>query len=120
MGLFDDIESLKKEDKERMANENFIIGKRGRKFKEEIVHFDVKETDSELVVYAKELINKHQVTNKAVYEYFGDSQGYNMIYSLKKKKTAISWERLRLWGDFLGLNIEIVTSVKENSEDSED
>lgn len=117
MGLFDNIGNLKSEEKERIVSENSIIGKRGRKFKEEIVHFDVKETDSELVVYAKELINKHEVTNKSVYEYFGDSQGYNMIYSLKKKKTAISWERLRLWGEFLGLNIEIVTSPIEDSEE---
>lgn len=112
--LFKKIERLDDLKINALKEKNKIMTNRGRKFEEEILNLPMNpETDSELVLFTKKIINEANITNKEVYDHFGQSLGYNMIYSLVKKKPAISWERVRQWIDFLGYNLELVLIRKK-------
>ena len=112
--LFKKIERLDDLKINALKEKNKIMTNRGRKFEEEILNLPMNpETDSELVLFTKKIINEANITNKEVYDHFGQSLGYNMIYSLIKKKPAISWERVRQWIDFLGYNLELVLIRKK-------
>jgi hypothetical protein len=81
--------------------------RKGRKVDLKVLRFDInEETDSELAVYAKKLINEHEITNQKVYDMYGRAEGWNMIYGLSKG--SISWERLKKWCELMGYKIEIV------------
>ena len=112
--LFKKIERLDDLKINALKEKNKVMTNRGRKFEEEILNLPMNpEADSELVLFTKKIINEAQITNKEVYDHFGQSLGYNMIYSLVKKKPAISWERVRQWIDFLGYNLELVLIRKQ-------
>jgi hypothetical protein len=87
--------------------------RKGRKVDVKVLHFDIdEERDTELSVFVKQLINKHQITNKQVYDTFGRAEGWNMIYGLSKG--SISWDRVKKWCELLGYKIEItLTEIKK-------
>jgi hypothetical protein len=86
--------------------------RKGRKVDLKVLRFDIDEDkDSELAVYAKKLINDHEITNQQVYDMYGRAEGWNMIYGLSKG--SISWERLKKWCELMDFKIEIVlTKIK--------
>lgn len=119
--LFKKIERLDDLKINALKEKNRVMTNRGRKFEEEVLNLPMNpETDSELVLFIKKIINEANITNKEVYDHFGQSLGYNMIYSLVKKKPAISWERVRQWIDFLGYNLELVLVKKQPNQQVDD
>jgi hypothetical protein len=80
--------------------------KKGRKVDVKTLHFDINEDeDTELSIFVKQLINKEQITNKLVYDTFGRSEGWNMIYGLSKG--SVSWDRVKKWCELMGYRVEI-------------
>lgn len=113
--LFSKIEGMNTEMKAKLEEQKEAKseGSRGRKFKEEVLKFDIKDTDPELVTFVKKLINSSNVTNKQVYDHFGTSLGYNMIYCLvKTNKPTVAWDRVRIWAEFLGYDIDIAVTKR--------
>lgn len=114
--LFSKIGNLSSDDKAKLKHSNTIIPKsndRGKRFVEETLKYEVYDSDPELVSFVKELINENEVTNKEVYDTYGKSIGYNMMYSLTKDKPAIAWDRVRKWCDLLGYELELVVTRKK-------
>jgi hypothetical protein len=86
--------------------------RKGRKVDLKVLRFEInEETDSKLAVYAKKLINEHEITNQQVYDMFGRAEGWNMIYGLSKG--SISWDRLEKWCELMDYRIELVLTKIE-------
>jgi hypothetical protein len=101
--LLDKISTINKEETETKAS------KKGRKVDLKVLRFEIDdEKDTELCIFVKQLINKHELTNKYVYDTFGRAEGWNMIYGLGKG--SISWERVKKWCELMGYKIEITLS----------
>lgn len=107
--LFDEISNIDEKEIEKSNSENISNNKKGRKVKVSILHFDIEDTDNELVEIVKNLINESNITNQDVYDNFTRHAGWNMIYGLRKN--SISWSRVKQWCNFLGYSIEL--SVKK-------
>ena len=105
--LLDKISNISKAETETKGS------RKGRKIDLKVLDFDIDEDkDTELSVFVKQLINKHEITNKLVYDTFGRAEGWNMIYGLSKG--SISWDRVKKWCELLGYKIEItLTELKK-------
>jgi len=96
-------EKNKLKKKEEIAKE-LAISNKGRQFKLKILKYEINEEDSDITVICKKLINKSKVTNRDVYDVFGRSDGWNLIYSSEKN---ITWDKAKKWGEVLGYDVVI-------------
>lgn len=103
----DKIAGIKKEETETKK------ASKGRKVDMKVLRYDIDDdVDTELSVFTKQLINKHEITNKEVYDMFGRAEGWNMIYGLKKG--SIGWDRVKKWCELMGYRIDIeLTPIKK-------
>jgi hypothetical protein len=108
--LLDKISSISK-----VESNSATPSRKGRKVNVQVLRFDIDEDkDTELSVFIKELINKESITNLQVYEMFGRSEGWNMIYGLQKG--SISWERVKKWCELMGYKVGITLSEDKKEE----
>lgn len=112
LDLFSKIEQEKTEIQKSSTSKK----KKGRKATENPLKYEEKDDDPELVRIVKDLINEDNITNQNVYDIFGRSEGWNMIYSLKKSQ--MSWERFKKWMEVL--NLEVNIDIKERTEQEKD
>jgi len=102
-------EKLKLKKNEELAKES-VLNNKGRKVKIKVLHYDIKDNDSDLTISCKSLINKNKITNKDVYDVYGRSDGWNLIYGSEK---TIGWDRVKKWADLLGYDVNISFTKKE-------
>jgi len=69
---------------------------------DEILSLPFYDDDDEMVIEVKRWINSKQVTLNSIQEYFGVSDGYNLFYGLRNRKSMTLIAFIR-WSEFLEL-----------------
>ena len=70
-----------------------------------ILHFDLQETDSDLMSLLKNTINELNIPYQRLYDTHGRKMGTNMINGIKNGQ--LSWERFTMWMEVANLDINI-------------
>jgi hypothetical protein len=100
ISLDDDLAELFDEAKDVMGNseknEHLSTAKNN-----DVIEFEIKSTDDELVSALKNLINISKLTMQEIYDIKTQRNGYNMVYSLRKEKSQLGIERIKAWCDIL-------------------
>jgi hypothetical protein len=113
--LLNKISGISKKDDNNDTKTNTSPSRKGRKVDVKVLKYEIDdEKDTELSAFIKQLINKEEITNKLVYDTFGRSEGWNMIYGLEKG--SISWERVKKWCELMGYKVEITLSKAKTIE----
>lgn len=61
-----------------------------------VINFEINEEDNEIAVALKNLINDSEITVQEIYDIKGQRDGYNMIYSIKRRQ-QLGLDRLLEW-----------------------
>lgn len=107
--LFDNLEKnkdiFKEKEKTTKIKNEIKVAKKGRQVKDEPLSYEIDDNDPELVRILKGLINDYHPKKSEVYAKFGRSEGYNMIYSLKRNQ--LSWDRFSKWLEVMNLEVRL-------------
>lgn len=77
--------------------------------------FEVKETDSELLVLAKETVNEKEITSSDLFNIVGSRDiTVNMVNSMRHAST-INWDKFKIWMELAGMEVELLITQKEQS-----
>lgn len=79
----------------------------------EVIRLDIDDDDDQMVFEVKTALNKGDYTAHQIQQKFGESDGYNLLYGLRTRKT-MTLTFFHKWAEFLNKRVSI--ELKDNTD----